>query len=43
MPERPYLQWPLFRHSVVGAFRRSLTLSNNLIFDVNVLGVSQKL
>ena len=25
MPECPYLQWPLFRRSVVAAFGRSLT------------------
>ena len=28
MPEFPYLQWPVFRRSVVAAFRRSLTPSN---------------
>ena len=27
MPEHPYLQWPVFRRSVVAAFQRSLTLS----------------
>jgi hypothetical protein len=26
MPEHPYLQWPVFRRSVVAAFDRSLTL-----------------
>ena len=25
MPEHPYLQWPVFRRSVVAAFQRSLT------------------
>ena len=25
MPEYPYLQWPVFRRSVVAAFERSLT------------------
>ena len=25
MPEHPYLQWPLFRRSIVAAFERSLT------------------
>jgi hypothetical protein len=27
MPEFPYLSWPVFRRSVVAAFRRSLTLA----------------
>jgi hypothetical protein len=26
MPEHPYLQWPVFRRSVVAAFDRSLTV-----------------
>jgi hypothetical protein len=26
MPDHPYLQWPVFRRSVVAAFQRSLTL-----------------
>ena len=26
MSEHPYLQWPVFRRSVVAAFQRSLTL-----------------
>jgi hypothetical protein len=26
MPEHPYLQWPVFRRSVVAAFQRSLTV-----------------
>jgi len=25
MPDHPYLQWPVFRRSVVAAFQRSLT------------------
>ena len=25
MPEYPYLQWPVFRRSIVAAFQRSLT------------------
>jgi hypothetical protein len=25
MPDHPYLQWPVFRRSVVAAFERSLT------------------
>ena len=25
MPDNPYLQWPVFRRSVVAAFQRSLT------------------
>jgi hypothetical protein len=25
MPEHPYLQWPVFRRSIVAAFQRSLT------------------
>ena len=28
MPEHPYLQWPVFRRSVVAAFLRSLTQLN---------------
>jgi len=27
MPEYPYLQWPVFRRSVVAAFERSLTFN----------------
>ena len=26
MPDNPYLQWPVFRRSVVAAFQRSLTV-----------------
>jgi len=26
MPDHPYLQWPVFRRSVVAAFQRSLTI-----------------
>ena len=26
MPEHPYLQWPVFRRSIVAAFQRSLTV-----------------
>ena len=26
MPDHPYLPWPVFRRSVVAAFRRSLTI-----------------
>jgi hypothetical protein len=29
MPKHPYLQWPVFRRSVVAAFQRSLT-SNDI-------------
>jgi len=28
MPDHPYLQWPVFRRSVVAAFQRSLTLTS---------------
>jgi ABC-type antimicrobial peptide transport system permease subunit len=27
MPDNPYLQWPVFRRSVVAAFQRSLTFA----------------
>ena len=37
MPEHPYLKWPVFRRSVVAAFRRSLTLSRKSI--LNIVGV----
>jgi hypothetical protein len=30
MPEHPYLQWPVFRRSVVAAFQRSLTGSRRI-------------
>jgi hypothetical protein len=29
MPEYPYLQWPVFRRSIVAAFQRSLTLKRS--------------
>jgi len=29
MTDNPYLQWPVFRRSVVAAFGRSLTLKVN--------------
>ena len=31
MPEHPYLQWPVFRRSIVAAFARSLTLSSKVV------------
>ena len=31
MLEYPYLQWPVFRRSVVAAFERSLTAGRSLI------------
>ena len=34
MPEHPYLQWPVFRRSVVAAFQRSLTESVLFVIDL---------
>jgi hypothetical protein len=45
MPEHPYLQWPVFRRSVVAAFQRSLTAKthNRFTFGQNATKLLQRL
>ena len=38
MPDHPYLQWPVFRRSVVAAFERSLTLVRGFMGGLGSIG-----